>query len=71
MIYKNLFGWRWLKNLPELLLYEVAVHGYILLREPKVLGAWVDLWRQLPKLRAKRKEISRKKEFAYQFINRN
>ncbi|MNZ52520.1 Poly-beta-1,6-N-acetyl-D-glucosamine synthase [compost metagenome] len=60
MMYKNLSGYRWLRSLPQLLAYEVAVHGYMLLREPKVLGAWIDLWRQLPSLRGKRREIRRK-----------
>lgn len=57
MMYKNLSGYRWLRRLPQLLAYEMAVHGYMLLREPKVLGAWVDFWRQLPNLREKRREI--------------
>lgn len=61
MIYKNLSGTNWLRNLPYLMTYEIAVHGYILLREPKVLGAWFDFWRQLPRLRKKRGEIRTKK----------
>ncbi|MNW48842.1 Poly-beta-1,6-N-acetyl-D-glucosamine synthase [compost metagenome] len=60
MMYKNLSGYRWLRSLPQLLAYEVAVHGYILLREPKVLGAWIDFWRNLPSLREKRGEIRSK-----------
>lgn len=60
MIYKNLSGATWVKNLPQLLAYEIAVHGYILLREPKVLGAWVDFWRELPRLREKRREIQKR-----------
>lgn len=61
MIYKNLSGTSWLRNLPYLMAYEIAVHGYILLREPKVLGAWFDFKRQLPRLREKRGEIREKK----------
>lgn len=57
MIYKNLSGYRWLKYLPKLMAYEVASHGYMLLREPKVLGAWRDFGRKLPELREKRREI--------------
>lgn len=57
MIYKNLSGYRWLKALPKLMAYEVASHGYMLLREPKVLGAWRDFGRKLPELREKRREI--------------
>ncbi|TYA11801.1 glycosyltransferase family 2 protein [Paenibacillus faecis] len=60
MIYKNLSGAGWVRNLPQLLAYEIAVHGYMLLREPKVLGAWVDFWRQRPNLRAKRRELKEK-----------
>ncbi|SDG28133.1 Glycosyltransferase, GT2 family [Fontibacillus panacisegetis] len=60
MMYKNLSGYRWLRSLPQLLAYEVAVHGYMLLKEPKVLGAWIDFWRQLPSLREKRGEIRSK-----------
>lgn len=60
MIYKNLSGYRWLRNLPQMLAYEAAVHGYMLLREPKVLGAWIDFWRQLPNLREKRREFRQK-----------
>lgn len=65
MIYKNLFGWDWLKNLPQFLVYEIAVHGYILLREPKVLGAWADLWRKQPELREKRDELRRKRKIGW------
>lgn len=61
MIYKNLTGLEWLTNVPMLLAYEVATHGYILLREPRVLGAWIDFWRQLPELRRKRQEIRKKR----------
>ncbi|WP_410770738.1 glycosyltransferase family 2 protein [Fontibacillus sp. BL9] len=60
MIYKNLSGKRWLRHLPQLFAYEIAVHGYILLREPKVLGAWIDFWRELPGLRTKRREVREK-----------
>lgn len=57
MIYKNLSGTSWLRNIPKLFAYELATHGYILLREPKVIGAWIDFWRELPELRRKRREI--------------
>ncbi|MGZ7445316.1 glycosyltransferase family 2 protein [Paenibacillus sp. TH7-28] len=61
MIFKNLFGYQWLKHLPKLLAYELASNGYILLREPKVLGAWKDFFEQLPHLREKRRVIREKK----------
>lgn len=57
MIYKNQSGSRWLKHLPKLLAYELVSHGYILLREPRVLGAWKDFFKHLPDLREKRREI--------------
>ncbi|MCM3493399.1 glycosyltransferase family 2 protein [Paenibacillus lactis] len=60
MIYKNLTGWRWLKRLPEFLAYEIAVHGFMLLKEPKVLTAWFDYWSKLPEMRMKRAEIRKK-----------
>lgn len=61
MIYKNLSGYRWLRYLPKLIAYEVAVHGYMLLREPSVLGAWGDFVRSLPELRRKRKGVQEKR----------
>lgn len=60
MVYKNLMGSRWLTLLPGLLAYEVASNGYMLLREPGVLGAWKSFFQTLPKLREKRREIREK-----------
>ncbi|MBU5673830.1 glycosyltransferase family 2 protein [Paenibacillus sp. MSJ-6] len=60
MLYKNLRPSAWKKQLLALLAYEVAVHAYMLLREPKVLGAWLDFRKQLPELREKRREIEEK-----------
>lgn len=60
MIYKNLSGVDWLINVPMLLAYEMATHGYILLREPRVLGAWISFWRDFSTLRNKRREIKMK-----------
>ncbi|WP_059049297.1 glycosyltransferase family 2 protein [Paenibacillus senegalimassiliensis] len=60
MIYKNLTGSRWLKHLPGLLAYELASNGYMLLREPGVLGSWKTFFKTLPKLREKRREIREK-----------
>lgn len=59
MIYKNLHHIAWQTLLP-LLVYESAVHAYMLLREPKVLGAWLDFFKQLPILKEKRKQIKTK-----------
>lgn len=60
MIYKNLSGYRWIQSLPKLLAYELASNGYMLLREPKVLGAWKDFFHKLPDLREKRRGIRRR-----------
>ncbi|MCK8489225.1 glycosyltransferase family 2 protein [Paenibacillus sp. MBLB2552] len=57
MIYKNLSGSHWVKHLPKLLAFEIASNAYMLLREPKVLGAWTGFIQQLPELRKKRREI--------------
>ncbi len=57
MIYKNLTGSHWVKYLPKLLVFELASNAYMLLREPKVLGAWRGFIQQLPELRKKRREI--------------
>ncbi|EOS54047.1 glycosyltransferase family 2 protein [Paenibacillus barengoltzii] len=61
MIYKNLSGARWMKHLPKLLAYELASNGYMLLREPKVLGAWKDFFDKMPELKKKRREIQRRR----------
>ncbi len=42
--------------------YELAVHGYMLLREPKVLTAWGSFFRQWPVLRRKRKQIHERRK---------
>lgn len=60
MMYKNLSPSAWKKQLLPLLGYEIAVHAYMLLREPKVLGAWFDFRKQLPQLKEKRREIIQK-----------
>lgn len=60
MIYKNLSGLSWLKSLPKFLVYEIASNGYFLMREPKVLGAWGEFIKELPRLKEKRKEIKGK-----------
>jgi GT2 family glycosyltransferase len=57
MIVKNEGTASLLKTLIYSLPYEVAAHGYILLREPAVLGAWHSFFSQLPRLRKQRKSI--------------
>lgn len=50
-----------LRHLPALMVFEVLSLGYTLLREPRLLSSWCDLWRKLPELRAKRKWIMSKR----------
>lgn len=50
-----------MKHLFPLLAYECLSFAYALLREPKLLGAWLDFFRKLPELRAKRKLIQNKR----------
>lgn len=59
MILKNeSFGLRWWMSLPFLLAYEIALNGYLLVRDPKVLsGSWASLIRLLPLALRKRKVI--------------
>ncbi|MCE3203591.1 glycosyltransferase family 2 protein [Paenibacillus sonchi] len=60
MIYKNepartLFS-TFLSSLP----YEAAAHGYMLLKEPKLIKAWGSFWAQRRNLKKKRKYIQAK-----------
>lgn len=59
MIVKNeRFNFRWWMSLPKLFAHEIALNGYLLLRDPKVLvGSWMNLIRLLPYAWDKRKEI--------------
>lgn len=50
-----------MKHLPKLLAYELASNGYMLLREPKVLGVWKDFFDKMPELKKKRREIQRRR----------
>jgi GT2 family glycosyltransferase len=57
----------------HLLPYEIASLGYLLLREPGVLGAWLSLFRDLPRLLRQRKEIQarskqQQKKSVYRFF---
>lgn len=57
MIYKNERVQSLLKTLVVSLPYEIAAHGYMLLKEPKLIKAWSFFFSQLPALREKRKYI--------------
>ncbi|WP_339170039.1 glycosyltransferase family 2 protein [Paenibacillus sp. FSL H7-0943] len=57
MIYKNESARTMLKTILVSLPYEIAAHGYMLLREPKLIVAWKSFFTQLPALKKKRKYI--------------
>jgi GT2 family glycosyltransferase len=46
-----------LKNIIPLLVYECLSFGYALVKEPKLLGVWLDFYRKYPVLRQKRSLI--------------
>ncbi|MBB6670629.1 glycosyltransferase family 2 protein [Cohnella nanjingensis] len=56
------FDASWWIRLPRLLAYEIALNGYIFLKDPKVLGAWKILLRLLPGAIRKRREIRSKRK---------
>lgn len=53
-----------IKNIIPFLVYECLSFVYALVREPKLLGAWVDLFRKYPMLRNKRRLIRSKQRQA-------
>ncbi|WP_245864108.1 glycosyltransferase family 2 protein [Paenibacillus donghaensis] len=57
MIYKNEPRRTLLKTILLSLPYELAAHGYMLLREPKLIKAWGSFFSQSSALRRKRKTI--------------
>lgn len=57
MLYKNEPSRSMLKTILISLPYEIAAHGYMLLREPKLITAWKSFYTQLPALKKKRKYI--------------
>lgn len=57
MIYKNESARTMLKTILISLPYELAAHGYMLLREPQLIVAWKSFFAQLPALKKKRKYI--------------
>ncbi|ULO08048.1 glycosyltransferase family 2 protein [Paenibacillus sp. 19GGS1-52] len=57
MIYKNERARTWLKTLIVSLPYELAAHGYMLIKEPQLIKAWTSFFTQLPQLRKKRRAI--------------
>ncbi len=57
MIYKNERTRTLLKTLIVSLPYELAAHGYMLIKEPQLIKAWTSFFTQLPQLRKKRRAI--------------
>jgi hypothetical protein len=73
MILKNDRFFYVLRHSLYLLPYEIASLGYLLLREPMVLGAWLSLFYDLPRLLRQRKKIMNrskqlKKKNVYRFF---
>ncbi|WNS42745.1 glycosyltransferase family 2 protein [Paenibacillus sp. MMS20-IR301] len=60
MIYKNESSGRMWLTLLYSLPYEIAAHGYSLLKEPKLLGAWSSFFAQRAVLKRKRRYIQGK-----------
>ncbi|MCP3794765.1 glycosyltransferase family 2 protein [Paenibacillus sp. CH40] len=60
MMYKNDTFSEWMRNIIFLLSYEIASNLYFLFREPKVLVAWKTFFKELPKLRGKRRQLRKK-----------
>ncbi|MBP2109875.1 glycosyltransferase family 2 protein [Paenibacillus silagei] len=60
MIYKNESSRTLLLTLLNSLPYEIAAHGYSLLKEPKLLGAWTSFFAQRAALKRKRQYIQEK-----------
>lgn len=66
MIYKNETSRRLLLTLLYSLPYEIAAHGYSLLKEPKLLGAWSSFFAQRAALKRKRRYIQEKVKYRRQ-----
>lgn len=60
MIYKNESSRTLLLTLLNSLPYEIAAHGYSLLKEPKLIGAWSSFFSQRSALKRKRRYIQEK-----------
>ncbi|WP_339220601.1 glycosyltransferase family 2 protein [Paenibacillus sp. FSL H8-0332] len=64
MIYKNEPSRTLLITLLNSLPYEIAAHGYSLLKEPKLLGAWPSFFAQRASLKRKRRYIQKRVKLA-------
>lgn len=64
MIIKNeRFSAKWWARFPALLAYEGAFHAYLLLKDPKALGAWKHMWGLVPRAWKKRQLIQNKVKY--------
>lgn len=57
LMYKNEIAGHFLRDLLPILAYELAIFGYILLKERQSLRAYADVWAQRRSLREKRRLI--------------
>jgi GT2 family glycosyltransferase len=60
MMIKNDSAWNILRDLPNLLLFEILALGFALVREPFLLPAYLDVFRLVPRMWRKRREIRRR-----------
>ncbi|NUU60998.1 glycosyltransferase family 2 protein [Paenibacillus agri] len=60
MMYKNEHSRTLLATLLVSMPYEIAAHGYMLLKEPGLFKAWKSFFSQLPALKEKRKAVQSK-----------
>ncbi|WP_309120816.1 glycosyltransferase family 2 protein [Paenibacillus sp.] len=68
MMMKNESVYYVIKHSPWILLYEAASLGYLLLRDPKLAGAWVDLWRDRHRLLQQRKWIQERRKASWREV---
>jgi GT2 family glycosyltransferase len=57
---KNERGWDFLRNLPMILLWELARFVFALLRDPAMLSAYGEAWQLAPRAWAKRRVLQRR-----------
>jgi GT2 family glycosyltransferase len=61
-IIKSDFGWSFWRDAPFIVSRQILMLGYILVFEPRTLGAAPEFFRSLPKMLEKRKLIKSKRE---------
>ncbi|ANE47059.1 hypothetical protein SY83_13180 [Paenibacillus swuensis] len=70
MMLKNESPLYMLRGAFRILPFEIASFGYMLLKEPQVLGAWVDLVRNIPEILEKRRHLMRGRKRGWKEIYR-